>query len=80
MCSVTITYFLDVKQLCRGKNVDNSLLEVNTANNSATTNKKELYEDTIVKEEDLYVDTIIVEEENCNDVETKKGIIVFHLS
>ena len=80
MCGVNITYFLDVKQPGRGKNVDNSLPKVNTTNDPATTIEKELYEDTIVEEKNLYVDTIIVEEENCDDVETKKGIIVFHLS
>ena len=77
MCSVTITYFSDVKHLCRGKNVDNSLPKVNTPNDPATTIEKKLYEDTIVEKGDLYVDTIIVEEGNSDDVETKKGITVF---
>ena len=77
MCSITITYFSDVKHLRRGNSVDNLLPEVNTANDPATTIEKELYEDTIVEKKDLYVDAITVEEENCDDVETKKGIIVF---
>ena len=72
-----IAYFSEFKRLRRGNNIDDSLPEENSANDSAKTIEEDLYDETTVEREDIYEDTVIVEEETYDDVETKKGITVF---